>query len=155
MVNETFITVVITAITTLLAAAGAFMAKSRLGDVVASPSTREETAVDKMAELLDRLADLQSERETRLFDLQDKALETVGMMTMAVKEVTIAIQQHDTSTTRSVDTLDQGHAEILACMQRVVGQLEGIGGLIADLALEVIRGRGGLGEGRTRNVIKD
>jgi len=146
---------VLASLTTLLTAAAGLFVKSRLGDVVASPSTREETAVAKMADLLDKLADFQAQRETRLFDLQDKAMETVGLMTMAVKEVTIAIQQHDSNTHKAVDVLDQGHGEILSCMERVVGQLEGIGGLISDLALEVIRGRGGLGEGRTRNATKD
>jgi hypothetical protein len=155
MSGEQLITALLAALATLLTAAGAFMAKSKLSDVMASPSGREETAVDKMANLLDKLADFQNQREARLFDLQDKALETVGTMTLAVKEVTMSIQHHEIASLDKLSHLSGGQADILTCMQQITGQLESMGRLISDLALEVIKERGVIKEGKTRNAVKD
>jgi hypothetical protein len=155
MSGEYLLTAVVAALATLVTAAGVFMAKSRLSDVMASPSGREETAVDKMAALLDKLADFQSQREIRLFDLQDKALGTVATMTVAVKEVTMSIQGLDMRSRQDHLGMTEGNTAILASMENVSGQLESIGRLVSDLALEVIKERGTIKEGKTRNAIKD
>lgn len=155
MSTEQVLTAIISSLATLLMAAGAFMTKSKLSDVVASPSNREETAVDKMAELLDKLADFQAQRETRLFDLQNKALEAVGTMTVAVKEVTMSLQALDGRSRQDHLRMAEGNTAILNSMQHVSGQLDTMGKLISDLALEVIKERAAIKEAKTRNAVKD
>lgn len=133
------LTAILAAVTTLLTAAGAFMVKSRLGDVMASPSSREETAVQRMASLLDKLADFQNEREVRLFGLQDKALDTVVQMTAVIERLTTSIQVHESSTGERVQVLTGDHNEILICLRSVSAELAALTRAVENMTVGVNR----------------
>ena len=135
------LTAILAAVTTLLTAAGAFMVKSRLGDVLASPSGREETAVQRMASLLDKLANFQNEREIRLFSLQDKALDTVVQMTAVIERLSTSIQAHEASTGDRVQVLTGDHNEILICLRSVAAELAELRRSVESMAVGVNRER--------------
>lgn len=140
------LTAILAAVTTLLTAAGAFMVKSRLGDVMASPSTREETAVQQMASLLDKLANFQNEREIRLLDSQDKALETVVRMTAVIEKLTVSVQSHDQSTGERVQILTGDHKEILTCLRSVTAELVLLRTAVEGMAVGMKRERDAIDE---------
>lgn len=134
--------VLITALGTLLGAAGGFFARSRLGDVLASKSKREETAVDHMAQTLGDMAKSQQEREFRLIGLQEKALDTVGTMSGAIQSFTLALQTHEHD---MLELGEEGHnvgRQILESVAATQCDIREMAVILTDLAATIHNPRG-------------
>ena len=126
--------VIIGAVTTLLGAVAGFIARSKIGDVIASGSKREETAVDNMAAVMKSMEKAQQEREFKLIGLQEKALETVGQMSGAIQSFTLGLQAHEKG---MLKVGEQGHSlssQILESVLVTQGDIREMAVMLTDIA---------------------
>ena len=128
------IVAILVAFGTFLGAAGGFITKSRLGDVIASGSKREETAVENMAKALGSMTQAQQERELKLISLHGTALETVGKMSGAIQSFTLSLQAHEHD---MLAVGEEGHNIALRILESVTttqGDIRGMAVILADIA---------------------
>lgn len=135
---------------TLLTAAGVFFVRSRLSDVVASGSKREETAVAKMADMLGTMAEAQINRELRMIDVTVKAIDTVGVLTQTVMDVAGHLQKHDISSAGRVEQMVRNQTDILTITAEVRDNLTDMGHLLSDVALQLLQEKRDRQNGKTK-----
>ena len=70
-----------------------------LGKRIVSGAAREETAVNKMASLLETSAARDEKREAQLLLMLDKALDTVAKLTGALPQIALQVQGHEQDAT--------------------------------------------------------
>lgn len=141
VVSPETLTVIIGALATLAGAAAGFIVKSRLSDVIASGSVREETAVGKMAALLERNAARDEQVLQHLLSMLDKALDTVARQTGALQQVALALQGHEQDESLRWSQDRETSAQILKAVEDARAAVAGMERLVADLALQLLAER--------------
>lgn len=122
----------------LLVAAAKFLKDSRLGDVLTSSSEREETAVTKMADLLERKAQCDEKTTSELLKMLGKALDTVAQQTGALQQIAMGLQGHEQdSSIRWAQDRDTSE-RILREIDRVKVSVADLEKLVTDLALKIL-----------------
>lgn len=129
------------AVVALIGAVAAFIARSGLSSVIRSSSSREETAVEKMAGLLESSATRDEKREERLLIIIDKSMETVNRLTQSVTQMALQLQGHEQSENlRWSQDIDSAR-RIQATLDDIQETIDGLEALIADLALKLLEER--------------
>lgn len=131
------IAAILVALGAFLGAAGGFIAKSRLGDVIASGAKREETAVEKMAEALGSMTADQQTRELKLIELHGKSLETVGTMSGAIQSFTLSLQAHEHDMSIIGQDGNAVAVRILESVTATQGDIREMAAILTDLAATI------------------
>lgn len=134
-------TALIAAAAALLGAAAGFMAKTRLADVIASPSSREETAVNKMAGLLERSSARDEKTIDQVFAMLDKAVDTVAKQTGALQQIALGIQGHERDSGLRWQHERDSSTAILKSLDDVKLSVDGLEQLVTDVTVEMLKSR--------------